>query len=58
MNIPEPVTNEPDMNEQYPEMVGKRPVVENTELPEAVAELSVVEDTDKQLHAPETGIHR
>ena len=52
MAIPEQFTNEPDMNEQYPEMVAEHLVVENTELPKPVAELS------NGRHAPETGIFR
>lgn len=58
MDIPEQDTNEPDMNEQYPEMVAEHPVVENTELPEPLAEHPVVEDVDEHVHAPETGIRR
>eukprot|EP00731_Ephydatia_muelleri_P010784 Em0005g1370a len=45
MDIPEQDTNEPDMNEQYPETVAEHQVVENTELPEPVAEHPIVEDT-------------
>ena len=56
MDIPEQDTNEPDMNEQYPEMVAEHPVVENMELP--VAEHPVVEDADEHVHPPETGICR
>ena len=56
MDIPEQDTNEPDMNEQYPETVAEHPVVENMELP--VAEHPVVEDLDEHVHPPETGICR
>ncbi|KAL5502704.1 hypothetical protein EMCRGX_G009519 [Ephydatia muelleri] len=47
MDIPDQDTNDPDMNEQYPETVAEHPVVENTELPEKVAEHPVVEDVDE-----------
>ena len=58
MDIPEQDTNEPDMNEQYPETVAEHQVVENTELPEPVAEHPIVEDTYEHVHAPKTGVRR